>query len=164
MRPTTQVTHSQLNPTAYALSRRANDYNYFRDYDPAMGRYVESDPIGLEGGINTYGYALARPLTHVDPDGLTVCEARYPRRESRSRGTDPFMGIAYPAGRDSCRQCNKCRPPVCWNGNGPGHGAYSYYKWIEWNQTNDADCCCVPRRNEGPFHPGNGDPLNELVK
>ena len=44
--------------------------NYFRDYDPAIGRYVESDPIGLAGGLNTYGYVLANPMMFFDPRGL----------------------------------------------------------------------------------------------
>jgi len=44
-------------------------YNYFRDYEPATGRYVESDPIGLRGGITTYGYARSRPLSRIDPAG-----------------------------------------------------------------------------------------------
>ncbi|HYE85711.1 MAG TPA: RHS repeat-associated core domain-containing protein, partial [Vicinamibacterales bacterium] len=47
-------------------------YNYFRDYDPSTGRYIESDPIGLEGGPNTYGYALGNPLAYSDPSGLFV--------------------------------------------------------------------------------------------
>jgi RHS repeat-associated protein len=45
-------------------------YNYFRDYDPATGRYVESDPIGLSGGFGTYAYVSAQPLFLVDPLGL----------------------------------------------------------------------------------------------
>ena len=45
-------------------------YNYFRDYEPATGRYVESDPIGLSGGFATYGYVSAQPMLLTDPLGL----------------------------------------------------------------------------------------------
>jgi RHS repeat-associated protein len=45
-------------------------YNYFRDYDPQVGRYIKSDPIGLKGGLSTYGYVGADPANSVDPSGL----------------------------------------------------------------------------------------------
>ncbi|MCH7335326.1 RHS repeat-associated core domain-containing protein [Acinetobacter sp. NIPH 2699] len=52
-------------------------YNYFRDYNPITGRYVESDPIGLQGGLNTYGYVSANPLLKIDPRGLIEWEGSY---------------------------------------------------------------------------------------
>jgi len=46
--------------------------NGFRDYSPALGRYVESDPIGLAGGVNTYAYAGNNPVSFADPFGLSA--------------------------------------------------------------------------------------------
>lgn len=45
-------------------------YNVFRDYDPQTGRYVESDPIGLAGGVDTYSYVRDSPVNSSDPTGL----------------------------------------------------------------------------------------------
>lgn len=53
------------------MDRAGVNYNYFREYDPRIGRYVESDPIGLKGGINTYAYANGDPLGRKDPFGLS---------------------------------------------------------------------------------------------
>jgi RHS repeat-associated protein len=48
------------------------NYNYFRDYDPGTGRYVESDPVGLGGGQNTYAYSRNMPTQAYDAKGLTA--------------------------------------------------------------------------------------------
>jgi len=47
-------------------------YNYYRDYDPSLGLYIQSDLIGLRGGMNTYGYVYQNPVNKVDPYGLFV--------------------------------------------------------------------------------------------
>ncbi len=89
-------------PGQYLDSETGLYYNYFRDYDPTIGRYIQSDPIGLEGGINTYAYALNNPYRYIDFFGLDVCIHRsevgfrhqwisFNSDPARSYGAWPFM-------------------------------------------------------------------------
>jgi len=56
-------------PGQYADRETNLHYNYFRDYDASIGRYAQSDPMGLSGGINTYTYVRSDPLVFIDPRG-----------------------------------------------------------------------------------------------
>jgi RHS repeat-associated protein len=59
-------------PGQYADNETGLYYNDHRYYDPARGRYLSPDPLGLGGGANGYAYAGGNPLTYVDPKGLVL--------------------------------------------------------------------------------------------
>jgi uncharacterized protein RhaS with RHS repeats len=85
--------------------------NGFRDFDPAIGRYVESDPIGLAGGINTYGYVGGNPVLSFDSNGLTTINVNVATGwmlvDPEVKGQPPYQ-IRITTGRDQCQNNPKC--------------------------------------------------------
>lgn len=76
----------QYHEAAISLS-----YNWWRQYDPSIGRYIQSDPIGLAGGLNTYAYVDGNPVNAVDPEGLQKATGIFGggATTSRPKGTSP---------------------------------------------------------------------------
>ncbi|MBL8519543.1 MAG: choice-of-anchor D domain-containing protein [Betaproteobacteria bacterium] len=100
-------------PGQYRDSETGLHQNWHRDYDPNAGRYVESDPKGLAGGLNLYGYCLNYPIDLTDKYGLDPFDDPYPHCGRNPSDALCRAGIRPPIANPSCRtsgtQClDKC--------------------------------------------------------
>lgn len=95
------ATNNKRFVAQYFDNETAFHYNYRRDYDPVIGRYIEADPIGLAGGLDPYSYAGSNPASLTDPNAqnpvlrVTLrASIRTPRPASAGRCRPPGSSIA----------------------------------------------------------------------
>jgi RHS repeat-associated protein len=98
-------------PGQYADTESGLFYNFYRDLDPSSGRYVQSDPVGLAGGINTFAYVGGNPLSGIDPSGLDCVNAM-----GVTSCNTPFGPIQFPTPSGW---------PATINPSGPNYHAYN---------------------------------------
>ena len=101
--------------------------NWHRDFDPATGRYLQSDPLGVAVSNNTYSYVDADPMDYVDPFGLAKCT--YSISEHR------MTCVSNDGSKETV-----VGPEGLWSGMG--------------RCTNNSSNSCVASQERGPIPPG----------
>lgn len=133
-------------PGQYFDSETGYNHNTFRDYDPGRTRYVESDPLGLAGGINTYQYALNNPFGYIDPLGL------YCLSDAVINSIAGFVGGAY-AGASAAPESGPAAPYVI--AGGALAGAAAAYLTTDTLKSNYFMGSIAGATSNG-LHPGSG--------
>lgn len=90
--PTSAVVNNFRLPGQYYDDITGLHYNHFRHYNPVLGRYMQSDPIGLAAGVNSYVYALNNPLNVSDVHGLDGISISLGIQSPAIRLADEFFG------------------------------------------------------------------------
>jgi RHS repeat-associated protein len=104
------VTLNLRFPGQYFDAETGMHYNWHRDYEPGIGRYVEADPIGLKGGVNTYLYAFGNSVIWFDLYGLLSCSYQISAHTlSCTNNAGQSMSRTHvKAGKNRCQDDTSC--------------------------------------------------------